>query len=86
MKGEVDTHVEMRAVWVGREGKLDKTNPYRRGYQVKVDFYSTKNTDPEWIHLHGHHTGFMKEFKTHDEAHEYMNKMRSDLHLPMENS
>ncbi|SVE35284.1 uncharacterized protein METZ01_LOCUS488138 [marine metagenome] len=82
MNGEVDAHIEMRAVWVGHEGKLDKTNPRRRGYQVKVDFYAKEGTDPEWIRLHGQHDGFIEEFKTYDEAFTHMNKLRRDLNLP----
>ena len=81
MDGEVDAHIEMRAVWVGHEGKLDKTNPRRRGYQVKVDFYAKEGTDPEWIRAHGTHDGFVDEFKTYDEAFTYANKIRRNLNM-----
>jgi len=81
MAGEVDAHVEMRAVWVGHVGKLDKTNPTRRGYQVKVDFYANKNTDARWLRDHGEHDGYIEEFKTYDEAFTYANKIRRNLNM-----
>lgn len=82
MNGEVDVNIVIRAIWVGHAGKLDKTNPHRRGYEVKVDFYAKEGTDPEWIRLHGDHDGFTDEFTTYDEAFTHMNKLRRQLHLP----